>query len=90
MLETMYHFEGSKGVNENLEEYIANNDILKENSSLYSLFNDHSHGAVRKSNGYTEETLEQACQTVISFINSKYPGQIEEIKTILQDVNGGK
>ena len=90
VLETMYHFEGSKGVNENLEEYIANNDILKENSSLYSLINDHSHGAVRKSNGYTEETLEQACQTVISFINSKYPGQIEEIKTILQDVNGGK
>ena len=90
VLETMYHFEGSKGVNENLEEYIANNDILKENSSLYSLINDHSHGAVRKSNGYTEETLEQACQTVISFINSKYPGQIEEIKEILQDANGGK
>ena len=44
----------------------------------------------RKSNGYTEETLEQACQTVISFINSKYPGQIEEIKEILQDANGGK
>lgn len=93
VLETMYHFEGSKGVNDNLEDYIASNDILKENSSLYSLINDHSHGAIRKNNGYTEETLEKACQTVISFINSKVPGQIEEIKTILQERNvadGGK
>ena len=93
VLETMYHFEGSKGVNDNLEEYITNNDILKKNSSLYSLINDHSHGAIRMNNGYTEEILEKACQTVVSFINSKYPGQIEEIKSILQEKNisiGGK
>lgn len=87
VLETMYHFEGSKGVNDNLEDYIASNDILKENSSLYSLINDHSHGAIRKNNGYTEETLEKACQTVISFINSKVPGQIEEVKAILRERN---
>lgn len=87
VLETMYHFEGSEGVNDNLEEYIASNDILKKNSSLYSLINDHSHGAIRKNNGYTEETLEKACQTVISFIKSKVPGQIEEIKAILQERN---
>ncbi|MBR5507259.1 MAG: AAA family ATPase [Clostridia bacterium] len=85
VLETMYRFEGSEGVNDNLEDYIASNDILKENSSIYSLINDHSHGAIRKNNGYTEEMLEKACQTVISFINSKVPGQIEEIKTILQE-----
>ena len=85
VLETMYHFEGSKGVNDNLEEYIASNDILKENSGLYSLINDHSHGAIRKNNGYTEETLTKACQTVISFIKSKVPGQIDEVKTILQE-----
>ena len=64
--------------------------ILKGNSSIYSLINDHSHGAIRKNNGYTDETLEKACQTVISFITSKVPGQIEEIKAILQDANGGK
>ena len=84
VLETIYHFEGTKSVNDNFEGYIANNEILSQNGNLYSLINDHSHGAIRNSNGYTEEILVNACKTVIAFIKDRYPGQITEIETLLQ------
>ena len=86
VLETVYHFEGSKGVVTNFEEYISNNDILNQNGNLYSLINDHSHGAIRTSNGFTDKMLVDACKTVIEFINDKFPGQIKEIKMILGEM----
>ncbi len=80
ILETIYHFEGTEG---SLDDYISNNEILKKDGYLYSLINDHSHGTFRTSTGYTDDMIISSCKTVIEFIESKYPGQIKEIETII-------
>ena len=49
-----YRFEGSCG---GLDDYILNNEILGKNGCLYSLIEDHSHGGLRTSKGYTDNML---------------------------------
>ena len=79
VLETTYRFEGSCG---GLDDYILNNEILGKNGCLYSLIEDHSHGGLRTSKGYTDNMLIDSCRMVVDFIASKYPGQIEEVKRL--------
>lgn len=79
VLETIYRFEGSCG---NFDDYIRENEILSKSGCLYSLIEDLSHGGLRTSAGYTDETLIDSCTTVINFIFSKYPGQVEEVKSL--------
>ena len=79
ILETTYRFEGSAG---NFDDYILKNEIIGENGYLYSLIEDHSHGGLRTSKGYTEDSLVDCCKTVVDFISSKYPGQVEEVKKL--------
>lgn len=79
VLETTYRFEGSCG---GFDDYILNNEILGKNGCLYSLIEDHSHGGVRTSKGYTDNMLIDSCRMVVDFIASKYPGQIEEVKRL--------
>lgn len=55
---------------------------LGKNGCLYSLIEDHSHGGVRTSKGYTDNMLIDSCRMVVDFIASKYPGQIEEVKRL--------
>lgn len=74
-----YRFEGSCG---GLDDYILNNEILGKNGCLYSLIEDHSHGGLRTSKGYTDNMLIDSCRMVVDFIASKYPGQIEEVKRL--------
>lgn len=77
---TIYRFEGSVG---NFDDYLLNDEILKECGYLYSLIEDQSHGGLREERGYTDEMLIETCKTVIKFINNKYPGQIEEIEKLI-------
>ena len=79
ILETTYRFEGSVG---NFDDYILNDAILGKSGYLYSLIEDHSHGGLRTSKGYTEDALIECCKTVVGFISSKYPGQVEEVKSL--------
>jgi hypothetical protein len=79
ILETIHRFEGSVG---QLDDYLLQDEILKENGFLYSLIEDHSHGGFREETGYTDDMLIDACSTVIAFIRKKYPGQIDEIETL--------
>lgn len=79
VLETTYRFEGSCG---GFDDYILNNEILGKNGCLYSLIEDHSHGGLRTSKGYTDNMLIDSCRMVVDFIASKYPGQIEEVKRL--------
>ncbi|MEA4893963.1 MAG: AAA family ATPase [Oscillospiraceae bacterium] len=79
ILETIYRFEGSVG---QLDDYILQDEILKENGFLFSLIEDHSHGGFREEIGYTDDMLIDACSTVIAFIKKKYPGQIDEIEKL--------
>lgn len=80
ILETIYRFEGSVG---KFDDYLLNDEILKECGFLYSLIEDQSHGGLREERGYTDEMLIETCKTVIEFISNKYPGQIEEIKKLI-------
>lgn len=80
ILETIYRFEGSVG---KFDDYLLNDEILKECGFLYSLIEDQSHGGLREERGYTDEMLVATCKTVVEFIGKKYPGQIEEIKNLI-------
>lgn len=80
ILETIYRFEGSVG---KFDDYLLNDEILKECGFLYSLIEDQSHGGLREERGYTDEMLIETCKTVVEFISNKYPGQIEEIKKLI-------
>lgn len=80
LLETLYRFEGSEG---EFEDYILTHEKLRGRGSLYSLIEDQSHGGLRESVGYTEDSIIDACQGVIDFIKDNYPGQIKEIESVL-------
>ena len=80
ILETIYRFEGSVG---KFDDYLLNDEILKECGFLYSLIEDQSHGGLREERGYTDEMLIETCKTVVEFISNKYPGQIDEIKKLI-------
>lgn len=77
IIETIMRFETPK--NNSTEKYIESNELLRKNSYIYSLMQDGSHGAVRKTLPIDEDTLKEACEVVIEFVKSKYPAQIEAI-----------
>lgn len=76
IIETVCHFEfPDKG----LKTYISENEVLHENSCIFSLCQDMSHGALRAQPPFDEQVLTDACKTVIRFMNSKYKGQIDAL-----------
>lgn len=77
VLETVCRFEYP---DKKLEKYISENQILADNSCIFSLCQDLSHGAIRNQPPFSSDVLTAACQVVIKFMNSRYRGQIEAIK----------
>lgn len=77
VLETVCRFEYP---DKRLEKYISENKILADNSCIYSLCQDLSHGAIRSQPPFSSSVLTTACQVVVDFMNTKYRGQIESIK----------
>ncbi len=77
VLETINKFESP---DKELKAYCEHNDILSENEFVYSLMHDGSHGVVRQQIAYTNEMIQKGCDVVINFINSKFEGQINQIK----------
>ncbi|MEQ9306003.1 MAG: AAA family ATPase [Marinoscillum sp.] len=80
IIETLQQFE-SPG--QRLETYFENNAILKENGFLFTLMQDTSHGGIRFESPYAPETMVGACQTLLRFINARYPEQLQKIKSAL-------
>ncbi|WP_421892530.1 AAA family ATPase [Marinoscillum sp.] len=80
IIETLQQFE-SPG--QSLEAYFEKNDILKENGFLFTLMQDTSHGGIRFDSPYAPETMIGACKTLLEFIGSKYPEQLQRIKRAL-------
>lgn len=81
ILETISRFETRKT---DLNNYLYNQEEFKENSYLYPLINDMSHGAIRNEPSYTDDQIVNCCKKVIEFIRRKFKGQItilEEEKT---------
>lgn len=77
VLETINKFESP---DKELKSYCEHNDVLSGNEFVYSLMHDGSHGVVRQQIAYTDEMIQKGCEVVISFINSKFEGQINQIK----------
>lgn len=77
VLETIAKFEAPS---QDLVVFVDKNDILKNCSSLYNMIQDLSHGIVRSQSAISPDMIKQACRTILNFINTKYKGQIDNIK----------
>lgn len=79
VLETVCRFEYPE---KNLETYITENEILGNNSCIFTLCQDLSHGPVRNQPPYSHEVIIEACKIVVEFMKSKYQGQIDALKIV--------
>ena len=80
VLETVSRFEYPQ---KELGKYIAENAILSENSCIFTLCQDLSHGRIRNQPPFSAEVLTAACKTVVAFMSSKYEGQVNAIPAIV-------
>jgi len=76
VLETVNRFENP---DKSIENYIEKNSILSQDSCIFTLCQDLSHGGFRIQKPFTSEMLITACQTVVKFMKLKYEGQINAI-----------
>lgn len=77
VIETISKFEDPEI---GIEKYVANSPELQEDPCIFSLCQDLSHGTVRRELPYDEEQLKAACKTVIAFVETKYPKQVEKVR----------
>ena len=65
-----------------IDGFVSNEEIFKNNDYIVTIINDFSHGGIRIEKSYTDEQIIEACKCVINYINDKFPGQIEQLKKI--------
>ena len=75
----MEFFSGIKPF-ENNSELADNIEILKNCSSLYNMIQDLSHGIIRSSLAISSDDIKKGCRTISDYIESKYAGQLNNIK----------
>ncbi len=83
ILETVSGFEYPE---RSLEKYINENEILANNSYIYTLCQDLSHGCVRNQPPFSADVIIEACKVVVEFMKTKYKGQVDAIQSKV--VNG--
>ena len=76
VLETVSRFEFP---DKNIEKYIAEDSILSQDSCIFTLCQDLSHGGIRNQPPFSSDVLIAACKTVVNFMKSKYEGQVNAI-----------
>lgn len=84
VLETVSRFEYPE---RSIEKYIAENSILSQDSCIYTLCQDLSHGGIRIQQPFSAEILVAACKTVVAFMNSKYEGQVKAIPVMAKNTD---
>lgn len=77
VIETISKFEDPEI---GIEKYVVNSPELQKDPCIFSLCQDLSHGTVRRELPYDEELLKAACKTVITFVEAKYPRQVEKVR----------
>jgi len=80
VLETVSRFEYPE---RSIEKYISENSILSQDSCIFTLCQDLSHGGIRSQPPFSAEILVAACKTVVAFMNSKYEGQVKAISQMI-------
>lgn len=78
VLETISRFEYPE---KSLERYITENETLANNSCIFTLCQDLSHGLIRNQPPYSCEVLIEACKVVVEFMKLNYKGQIDAIQS---------
>lgn len=78
VLETICRFVSPKC---ELQDFIRNNDILAKNEYLFTAINDLSHGGIREQKPFQEEDIQRGCNTIIEYINEKFSGQLDNLKS---------
>lgn len=73
ILETLCHL---KQRNHNIEKYIRDHEELKDNSSIYSIVQDLSHGRDRQ-NSIPDSEIKKACESIHEFISNNYPEHLK-------------
>lgn len=76
VLETIGRFEYPE---KNLETYIFEQESLANNSCIYTLCQDLSHGTLRAQKPCSDDVIIGACRTLVDFIKLRYKGQAEAI-----------
>ena len=76
VLETVSRFEFP---DKSIEKYIAEDSFLSQDSCIYTLCQDLSHGGIRNQQPFSADILIAACKTVENFMKSKYEGQVSAI-----------
>lgn len=77
VIETISKFEDPEI---GMKEYVADSPELQKDPCIYSLCQDLSHGNLRGEVPYDDELLISACKAVISFVEKKYPKQVEKVR----------
>ncbi len=77
VIETISKFEDPEI---GIKEYVADSPELQKDPCIYSLCQDLSHGNLRGEVPYDDELLIAACKIVISFVERKYPKQVEKVR----------
>jgi hypothetical protein len=76
VLETICKFEYPE---RNLDKFIAEIGMLKDNYCVFTLCQDLSHGAIRVQPPFDVQVLIEACKVIVAFMQIRYPGQIDAI-----------
>ncbi|MDD3397768.1 MAG: AAA family ATPase [Clostridia bacterium] len=68
---------------QNVEEFILQEELFKNNEYIITIINDFSHGAIRQEIGYTDEQIKNACDCLVYYIEKNFPRQIKLIENQL-------
>ena len=79
VIETISKFE-NPGIG--LETYVTQQSLLCNDSGIFSLCQDLSHGNIRNEIPYSDDVLIQACKTVVAFFDQRYPEQVNYIQRL--------
>jgi hypothetical protein len=79
ILETVCKFEYP---DKSLSTYISENPILSDNSCIFTLCQDLSHGNIRIQPPCSPEVIIGACKAVMEFMKSRYNGQVDAIQSL--------
>lgn len=83
VLETVSRFEFP---DKSIQKYVAEDSILSQDSCIFTMCQDLSHGGIRNQQPFSSDILIIACKTVVSFMKSKYEGQVNAIPSMKERV----
>ena len=63
-----------------IDQFVADEKELKSDPNVLPFINDYSHGAFQDNQVNIEPIIASVCKTVVDYVTSRYPGQIEAVR----------